>query len=174
MALLLPVVWLKYDVMFPSMVNEKGTRLYDMVQLLLRAVPAPVDMMGTLLLFSHGRHMCLSQKIGTIGHPLHLFAFDEEAWKNLMGYLASVPGPDEKKPRVYSSASILAEKKLPNTKAVVIPPGTSKEKVTEIIAAAQAELDGKTKPGAAADAAPADTPSTPTATPPSAEILCAP
>ncbi len=174
MSYLLPVVWIKYDMMFPSMVQTKDSRLNELVMLLIRAVPDPVDAMGMLLSYSH-KHISLSQKIGTTGHPLHLFMFDEESWRNLLGFLGAILSV---KGRIYSSASQLAEPApkraaaatatttAEGVKVVSVPPGSTKEQTDKLIAEAQAGLrpPKAPRPPLSEEAAAAET--TPTSTPP--------
>lgn len=139
MSILLPVVWMRHQPVFPQMGNKKkDSRLTELQELLARAVPDPVDVMGMLLSFSV-RHMMLSQRVERESYPLHVFVFDEASWKGLMGFLGAIISV---KGRTYCSASCLSEplpKKVDAT-AVSIPPGTSKEEADKLIAQAQASV----------------------------------
>ena len=142
MSLILPVVWIKYAIMFPAQARQEGTRLNEMAKALMRAVPDPVDAVGILLSYSV-KHVTLSQKVGTTGHPLHLFIYSDENWKAMLGFLNAIAaGEKDAPPRIFCSASVWAEqapKKAEDVKVVQIPPGTSKEEAEKMLAAAKAE-----------------------------------
>lgn len=144
MAFILPVVWIKYDMMFPSVAQQPGSRLNEMVAALAKAIPDSVDAMGVLLSYSQ-KHLTISQKIGTTGHPLHLFVFDAESWRALLGFLNAIVVGEDGKPttRIFCSAAMWTEpapKKAEGAKVVAIPAGTTKEEAEKIITAAKAEV----------------------------------
>ena len=168
MEFVLPVMWINYGIVFPQSAMVEGSRGHVLAQLLAQAMPEQVDAIATLNRFSDS-HIQVSQRAqrrGSAkadGYPCHVFTYSAERWNNMHAYLNDLVT----RKVVYSSNSILAQRKLEGAKAVMVPPGATPEEIAKKIAEASAAT---TTAAAAPDTAPAPPAVLPVETAPPAAV----
>ena len=163
MEFVLPVAWVKHDLVFPQNALGEGTRGNVLASLLSVAVPSPIDAIAVLLRFSDS-HVQVSQLVkrpGSIraeGYPCHVFTYSSERWNLMHTWLNDLVVRKVE----YSSASILSQRKVEGAKPMMVPPGANPDEVAKKMS--EASLSDPPAPAAAA--AQEAAPSTPVAEPP--------